>query len=713
MSEFKDPFVLDVAQYKRKIDPVGDYRKSAIEYLRLVSGDDYEKCSQAVDTMLGKGGIFELKDRPVEYFERGVTRDRERKVSTVLQYLGESVRAKDIIAPTYTTYMHPDVKRSILAIDVDDKIRLRSVAKKAMFQARAQGDAFHTAFYHKEQTQRKRQNNSLSGAANSTGTPLANRTSHSSLTSTCRITSGYGNANNEKLLSGNRHYYRHDLIINNIISICTHTDYEMFNSVMSEYNLHYPTIDEVMSCISYSTDLYWKSSVWLDQVRMVVDKLTPIQRAAFVYTGDLHQLRMYNGTFMRTFLDKLCTRCEGSALDGAMGIIKSAMDSHVNLAHQICEDCVRGHGKEYNKLTPDQLNTVAATIINIQSVVTEYADFIKVIMVSDNMPTNVGMFPSSLRRSAITSDTDSTIFTVQDWIFWYTENQGNFTPKAIAVQAAMTFLASSAITHILAQMSANVGVEEEKLFRIQMKSEFRFDVFVPTQVAKTYYASIGCQEGAVFDHNELEIKGVMLKSSTNPVDINTQARDMMERIMNTVRQDKKISVNEYLKEVADVERKIQASVLRGETHYLKSLTINDGAAYTLDPEDSPYQNHTFWQETFGMSYGMIKPPPYKTSKISLTLRNATALKKWLDEIEDRDLAERLRNYFVSKERTAFNTFYATEEVLERWGIPKEITSVVDTRKVAAQLCKSFYLILETLGVYIHQKDIRRLASDYI
>jgi len=122
MSEFKDPFVLDVAQYKRKIDPVGDYRKSAIEYLRLVSGDDYEKCSQAVDTMLGKGGIFELKDRPVEYFERGVTRDRERKVSTVLQYLGESVRAKDIIAPTYTTYMHPDVKRFILAIDVDDKI---------------------------------------------------------------------------------------------------------------------------------------------------------------------------------------------------------------------------------------------------------------------------------------------------------------------------------------------------------------------------------------------------------------------------------------------------------------------------------------------------------------------------------------------------------------------------------------------------------------
>jgi len=712
MTKFVDPFVLPVDQYRRCINPLGDYKADAVRYLMLISGDDEASCTQAVERMLAKGGEFEFKDPKVEYFERGESRDRERKVSSALRYIGESIKSEDIIAPTFTTYMPAKRKRSILSIDVDEKIRLRSVAKKAMFKARAQGDTFHANFYKNEQTQRKRSNNSLSGAANSTGTPLANKTSHSSLTSTCRITSGYGNANNEKLLSGNRHYYRHDLVINNIISIIGHTDYVALSAVVDKYALRVPTVDEVMSCITYSTDLYWKSSLWLEQIRTLVQKLNGLQRAAFVYTGDLHQVRILNPDFMKVFLAQLCKRCDCDDLPGALDIIKSAMDSHINLAHQICSDCVKGRGKEYDKMSHTELSTIAATLNNIAQVVMKYADFIKVIMVSPNMPTNVGQFPHSTRRSAVTSDTDSTIFTVQDWISWYTGGE-YFTPEGIAIQAGMTFLASSAITHLLAMMSANIGVERDKLFRIQMKSEFRFDVFVPTGVAKTYFASIACQEGAVFEHNELEIKGVMLKNSNNPADINEQTSDMIERIMETVRAGKKIRLLDYIREVAAVEQRIMASVLKGETHYLKSLNINSDEAYSADPEDSPFQNHLFWEQTFQGSYGVIKPPPYKTSKISLTLKNAQSIKKWLDEMEDKALAERLRAYLLKKNKTSYLTFYAPEEVLDKAGVPKEIACVVDVRKIASQLCKSFYLILETLGVYIHQKDLRRLASDLL
>lgn len=712
MSEFVNPFILPVNEYKREINPYGDYKNSAVKYLMLVSGDDEVTCRAAVENMLGKGGRFEMKDRPVEYFERGENRKRERKVGTFLQYVGESVVNGDTIAPTYTTYMHPSVKRSILAIDIDDKIRLRSKAKKTMFKARADKDEFMAKLMHLEQTQRKRSNNSLSGAANSTGTPLANKTSHSSLTSTCRITSSYGNANNEKLLSGNRHYYYHDLVINDIIAITTHTDYTLLESVMTRFNLHYPDVEEVMQCITYSTDLYWISNIWLNEIRVVVDKLNPLERAAYVYTGDLYQIKRLNESFMREFLEQLSTRVDCDDFPDAMGCLKTALDSHSNLAQQLCEEHVRGLGKNYDKMTPRAISTLAATIEHIKETVTNYSDFIKVIMVSNNAPTCVGMFPESLRRSAITSDTDSTIFTVQDWVIWFCSSY-SFTEKAIGIQATMTFLASSAISHILARMSANLGVETDKLFRIEMKSEFRFDVFVPTMVAKTYYASIGCQEGSVFEHPEMEIKGVMLKSSTNPPDINQKAKLMMQKIMDTVKQGERISLMSYIQEIAEIEKSIIESVLRGETKYLKGLNINDGEAYTADPEESPYQNHTFWQETFGKVYGHIKPPPYKTAKISLKLSNGTALKKWLDSIENKDLSASLRSYFASKGRTAFNTFYAPDEVLERFGVPKEIGPVIDGRKIASQLCKAFYLILETLGLYIHQKDVRRMAMDIL
>ena len=111
-------------------------------------------------------------------------------------------------------------------------------------------------------------------------------------------------------------------------------------------------------------------------------------------------------------------------------------------------------------------------------------------------------FPDSIRRSAITSDTDSTIFTVQDWVIWH-KGKVEFSEGATALATSVViYLHRKTITHVLARMSANFGIETERIHQIAMKNEFKFDVFVPTQVAKHYYALISCQEGNVFDFEE-------------------------------------------------------------------------------------------------------------------------------------------------------------------------------------------------------------------
>jgi hypothetical protein len=276
----------------------------------------------------------------------------------------------------------------------------------------------------------------------------------------------------------------------------------------------------------------------------------------------------------------------------------------------------------------------------------------------------------------------------------------------------MTFLTSSAIIHALAVMSANMGVAKKHIFEISMKSEFRFDVFVPTQVSKTYYAAIGCREGNVYEEHDVEIKGVMLKSSAYPADLNAHAADLIERIMQTVMRGEKISILEVLKEVADVERKVIASILKGESLYLRSGTIKDMASYSQEEDESPYQNHTFWQKTFACKYGDIAPPPYKTSKISLDLDSSKKFTAWLEGMEDKVLAEKIKSYFAEKGRRTYTTFHAPDQILSSSGIPIEIAQVIDRRKIAGLLCKSFYLILETLGVYGYQTKIRRLVSDH-
>jgi multisubunit Na+/H+ antiporter MnhG subunit len=164
---------------------------------------------------------------------------------------------------------------------------------------------------------------------------------------------------------------------------------------------------------------------------------------------------------------------------------------------------------------------------------------IRGLWVTQNVPASLSHFPDSVRRAAITSDTDSTIFTVQDWVIWH-QGRVTFNEMGNAVAAVMIFLAAQSITHVLARMSANFGIEEKRLYQIAMKNEFKFDVFVPTDVAKHYFAYISAQEGNLFAKYEKEIKGVHLKSSNAPKAVMKEAEKMMIHIMETVLAEKKI-----------------------------------------------------------------------------------------------------------------------------------------------------------------------------
>ena len=117
-------------------------------------------------------------------------------------------------------------------------------------------------------------------------------------------------------------------------------------------------------------------------------------------------------------------------------------------------------------------------------------------------------------------------------------------------------------------------------------------------------------------------------------------------------------------------------------------------------------------EVWSPAYGGVAPPPYGTVKISLTTDNARKTKAWIASFADRALAERLTNYLIRTEKTCLPTFHLPAPVLQATGIPAEVKEVIDFRKVVGELCKSFYLVLETLGFYTNDDKVKRLVSDY-
>ena len=708
---YDNHFVLPTAEYKRDVDIFTHYVDDASTFLSLRTGKTKEECKAFVLAGLKKDGRFEFKDPKVEYLDREENGDRVRKATTLSRYIGKSVRENEIIAPTFTTYLSPNVKRSILGAYVEQNIKKRGVAKKEMFVAEAAKNMELYAIKKIEQTGRKLANNSISGAHVSASTPLYNKTAHSTLTSTCRTTSGYGNANNEKFLSGNRHYWSYAIVINNIIAVINTANYALIEEAMNKYSIHYPSVEEVMECITYSASNYFWDRNKTRKILDLVVTLNPLQRAVFVYSGDAYHLLKHNSDMMRVFLTRLSDRVTGEH-SNPMDPIKSAPESYVNFAHQICYEETRGIGKNYKDpkiVESGGLHTLALTIENIAKTIVDYADLIRAFWMPATLPASVAYFPDSIRKSALTSDTDSTIFTVQDWIIWYSGGT-KMTSRARAVYSAVVFLASSTITHVLAKMSANLGIIPEHLFKIQMKSEFTFDVFVPTQLGKHYFAVISCQEGNVKEELEYEIKGAQLRSANAPREIIQMATDMMKRILHDTLNNSEIVLTDYLKKVADIEREIERSVLAGELRYFRSGSIKDSDSYAGEAEDSPYQNHFMWQKVFASDYGEMPNPPYDTKKIPVTIDSGAKIKAWLDTIDNHAFKDRMVSYMASADKKFFGVFNLPTEILASKGIPKELMGILDMQKLKLDICRIFYIILETIGYYAVGDKTRKLVS---
>lgn len=701
-------FVNPDEQYVRSLNPIKDYASDAALYLHQMTGKPLERCKEFVRKSVRPGGKFGFVDPTITYLERGANGDREEKKGTLSVYLAEAIRDENIIAPTLTTYLNPKVNKSLLVDYIDTNVAARGKAKREEKQAKVDGDKVREVIKGIEQKTRKLGNNAISGGHVSASTVLYNRTAHNTLTSTCRSTSGYGNANNEKILSGNRHYWSPQITKNNIISIINHSDYVEISQVMREYNLRYPTAEETMECIMYSTQLYWSTQSELEKIYRLVLTLNDMQRAAFVYTGDMYHLMKYNPEVIRAFVGKLSQRI-GVVHPDPDSVFQGAEDDYVGLACQLCPEEMKGKNPGKVKGT-DAYGILASTLENINNTLLEYRTLIKAFWVTVNVPASVAYFPTSIRRSALTSDTDSTIFTVQDWVIWY-YGKLTFAGGGNELAATMIFLASQTITHVLARMSANFGIEQKRLKQIAMKNEFKFDVFTPTQVAKHYFALIGCREGNLYAEYEEEIKGVHLKSSNASKEVMAKAKAMMEGIMNTVVAGQEIDLMAILKEVGDVERNVIKAVRASSYEYFKKSSIKPPETYTKNEEESPYMHYPLWEEVFAPKYGSTQPPQYTAVDVSVELSKPRQVKEWLERMPDRAMAERLQSWLQRTGRKGFTTFKLPEQIIAGTGLPEEIMDAVNIRKIVFATSRVFYIILETLGVYMLNKKTTRLVSD--
>lgn len=711
-----NPFLLEEHEYQRSLSPIRDWLKQTATYASIMLDKPFEQCLSHLEAKF-KAKKIAFDDPIVVHYARKDGADRFEYRTPLSRYINIINKAGHVLVPTGTAYIHASKQPSLIVDYQDMNVKERARYKKLSQKYEAEGNKELQDLYHNYQDAKKRRNNAVSGLFGSNGSPIENKSAHSTLTSTTRSMSSLSNASNERLIEGNRHYYSPQIALNNLISIVAETDQDLVNEAVATFGLVHPTVEQTMQCIKRSLDMYCIDHRGDKVIQDFVERLTPAQRSAVVYTGDFYHIRVFNEDFTYRFIEELSRKGHVAIEDDMVAKLFKTNEQILNYACQINVEMLAGKGKDYEeKLTPEEQSVLLNTCRNIEQCIQKYKLLLRAFFLTKNSPCTISTIQSQVRRSVVLSDTDSTMFSTDSWVFWYFEqynrrNKNQLSPMdwfrdiGYAAGGAVMFIATQSIGHLLAIFSANMNVERKRLFTLQMKPEFMFPVFGLTSVAKHYYTAMKIKEGNVYPDIKMEIKGVHMKDSTVPQNIIKAAAVEMEDNIRRLMRGDRIPLLEKIRKVVAIEQEIIRSLKAGEVTYLKRLRIKEASAYKEDPSKSPFQYSVIWDTCFADAYGATPQLPYLAFVVPLKMESKTERNQWLERIRNQDVKNRLTNYFRTSGKVALGSFPVPADIVNDSGIPPEFMDILDYERVVLSLTKSLRNTLESMGWFPKSKKL--------
>lgn len=713
-----NPFTRKAEDYTRDIDVISGAIKQYSLYIYksyIGQGKDVA-LNDVVDFVIDEfwNGELAFQDPTFYVLDQDENQDRHKATYPFTTMLKDVVDNNLIMTPTFTQYVPPEQKESVLSRYIVTKLKSRDAEKGLQQEAKRKGNFFQASIHNNNQNNEKILVNAISGNHRSEHSILCDKAIHPVLTSSCRIANGSANSNDDRLISGNRHYYSRNVVLENLASIVSLSDFKVVRDAIESYKLHVPTVDEVYAMIVRCSEPYWKIIGAKRQIMDFLNGCNDLERAAILYTGDLKSIATYNEALVRDLFDPLINRATVPIEDHERWW--SIVDSDTK--HQVMAmfHDVLGRNKVTDQATKEHpaYPLIGTTCYQIYAKLDYYKHLINAFFMSKNVPFLISDFPSAIREAGVGSDTDSAIFTVQDWVAWFNDD-GNtdITIENMIRAEAVGFFVSQVTTHNLATLTVNIGVKGEEVFRLKMKNEYLFPVFILTSRAKHYAASMAIQEGVIFEEPEMETKGVELIGSNLP-DISRNEKDYLLRdIIEKITNSEEISLTDYLVRAARIEHQIYDSLTLGQPDYLKSARVKEEEGYSKEVQNTRFINYLMWQEVFADKYGDCPEPPYSALSFSITPDTKNKTNKWLDSWEDQERAGRMRKWLASRNKDYLGEILLPEGNLLSYGVPEELLGVIDVRKIVAKAMSSIYLILESLEFYLFDDKQNKLIMDMI
>ena len=616
------------------------------------------------------------------------------------------------ITPSGSCYITTDVKVSESVEGVQAGLDKRKEYKTMMLDYKEKGLDAIALLYDFRQGTEKIKSNSLIGASGSDFSILRDKENFNAVTSLSRHGVMAAYAFCERFIT-NRSYFKNiDQVLNHIvvtIRSCP-TEQEIMN-IVNTFNLHTPTTEEIFKSLEESFKYYFPINLDTSIIFETIDTLKVHEKTFLLYHMNFQQLLHFNKAFFKDIFRSMLNKdlAEKVTVE-PVSISKSFNHNFFDVITVVCSDILGKHTpKHIHKESPE----AAKQIVDIGLHMYKYMEYMQPVLDMFLTPRcNIPLIDEHKemsRKTTVISDTDSILFTVQDFINWYLDGY-YVNDEADDLAAVITYIFVEQLAKIISLVSRSRGAINKFTKYINMKNEFTYPIFFRTNLGKHYFGLKTIQEGKRI--HEYDIKGVNLEKSTIPAVSNkfttTLIEDLCTITQQSLQKNQGIYASEFIFRVMDYETQMYEKLRKGDLTYVNYISINEKAGYK-NPESSIFKNYELWENIFADKYDHIRLP-VKVPIISF-IPKIFIEENYLDFLSktNKTAYEKIMEY-PDKERMKWTRMPIS---LMCETIPKELVPAMDIRTIIYNNTTPSQLVLKSLGIDLNNDGKKKLLfMDY-
>ena len=619
----------------------------------------------------------------------------------------------DILSPLGTAYCQVEQLKSVFSEYIEGNQKERKRVKKEMFLAEQRGNDQVVFMNDLRQKNIKLIINALSGVMLS-GVTFRSSINYNAITATARFGIMITYAITEIALGSNYYFFSENKAINWIVSLLRiYPGDQVISSRISEYNLSIPTADKVFYEYEAQIKIYHQSSI-NDRLKQLIMSLSQCELTFVYYAMNLKRIFQENVFFKDVFSDMIDIENVTIVEGDIPNIMKLPDELILTLTTVLLSDSIneRSLGDKKRSLGDiidsdhEFAQTFYSIYIHIENTLRRLEHIFETFIMIPMIPSDIGLHKYMIRNTVLLSDTDSILFTVINWVRWFTGDI-RITEQSIRFNGAIIVVISKFLEHVFAYMSASMNIGVENMRILNVKNEFMYDVFLRTAISKHYAGYVRYQEGIRHDPYKFDLKGKNFKGSDLCKETTSYVKWFIKDIFDNFLKTYELHPQELVSKAIVFEQRIKTSIENGETTFLMQKPINLKNQYEK-PESSNYLYYELWQAVFAYKYGDLNLPQ-KTKELPISAVSVNIIQH-LDHMKS--MNDEMHSKFLKfLERYPKKKFLRVLIPMDM-DIPEELRNLANYRKVCASNCYSLELILRSFNITCYpNKKNKVLFSD--